>query len=58
MNTCPFATAALADPATVCDLHFGLAHGVAETFGGIVIDELVAREPRRGSCRLRCHIEP
>ena len=58
LNTCPFATAALADPATVCELHLGLAHGVAETFGGIVIDELVARDPRRGSCRLRCHIEP
>jgi predicted ArsR family transcriptional regulator len=57
LGACPFATTALADPETVCDLHLGLAHGAAEQLGGIVIDELVPRDPRRGGCRLRCHVE-
>lgn len=55
LGVCPYATVALADPDTVCDLHLGLAHGVADTLGGPVIDELVRRDPRRGGCRLRCH---
>ena len=58
LGACPFATTALADPETVCDLLLGLAHGAAEQLGGIVIDELVPRDPRRGGCRLRCHVEP
>jgi predicted ArsR family transcriptional regulator len=57
LGACPFATTALADPDTVCGLHLGLAHGVADSLGGLVIDELVARDPRRGTCRLRCHVE-
>ncbi len=55
LGVCPYATAALADPDTVCGLHLGLAYGVADTLGGPVIDELVRRDPRRGGCRLRCH---
>jgi predicted ArsR family transcriptional regulator len=58
LGACPFVTTALADPDTVCGLHLGLAHGAAEELGGIVIDELVPRDPRRGACRLRCHVEP
>ena len=58
LRACPFATTALADPETVCGLHLGLAHGAAEELGGIVIDELVPRDPRRGACLLRCHVEP
>ena len=56
LGACPFATTALADPETVYGLHLGLAHGAAEQLGGIVIDELVPRDPRRGACRLRCHV--
>ena len=56
LGACPFATTALADPETVCGLHLGLAHGAAEQLGGIVIDELRPRDPRRGACRLRCHV--
>jgi predicted ArsR family transcriptional regulator len=55
LRTCPFASAALSDPDTVCNLHLGLAHGAAEAIGGLVIDELVPRDPRRANCRLRCH---
>ncbi len=56
LGACPFATTALADPDTVCGLHLGLAVGAAESLGGVVVDELVRRDPRRGSCRLRCHV--
>jgi predicted ArsR family transcriptional regulator len=57
LGACPFETTALADPDTVCGLHLGLALGVADSLGGVVIDELVPRDPRRGTCRLRCHVE-
>jgi predicted ArsR family transcriptional regulator len=58
LTTCPFETTALADPDTVCELHRGIATGIAESAGGIVVDELVIKDPRRANCRLRCHIEP
>lgn len=57
LRACPFETTALADPDTVCGLHLGLAHGAADSLGGLVIDELVVRDPRRGACRIRCHVE-
>jgi predicted ArsR family transcriptional regulator len=56
LRACPFETTALADPDTVCGLHLGMALGVAETLDGVVVDELLPRDPRRGSCRLRCHV--
>lgn len=58
LGACPFETTALADPDTVCGLHLGLAVGAAESLGGLVVDELVRRDPRRGTCRLRLHVEP
>jgi predicted ArsR family transcriptional regulator len=58
LHACPFETTALADPDTVCALHLGLARGVAEPLDGLIVDELIRRDPRRGACRLRCHLEP
>jgi predicted ArsR family transcriptional regulator len=59
LGACPFATTAVADPDTVCGLHLGLAYGAADALGGLVIDELVARDPRRAMCRLHGHlVEP
>lgn len=58
LTTCPFVTTALADPDSVCELHRGIATGVAESAGGIVVDELIPNDPRRANCRLRCHLEP
>jgi predicted ArsR family transcriptional regulator len=58
LHACPFETTALADPDTVCALHLGLARGVAEPLDGLIVDELIPRDPRRGGCRLRCHLEP
>ena len=57
LGACPFETTALADPDTVCGLHLGLAYGTADALDGLVIDELLPRDPRRGACRLRCHVE-
>lgn len=57
LGACPFETTALADPDIVCGLHLGLAYGAADSLDGLVIDELVPRDPRRGTCRLRCHVE-
>ena len=58
LRACPFVTTALADPDTVCNLHLGVAHGIADSVGGLVIDELVAKDPRRAHCLLRGHVEP
>jgi predicted ArsR family transcriptional regulator len=57
LQTCPFATTALADPDTVCSIHLGIAQGVAERTGGrVAVDELVPHDPRRANCRLRLHL--
>lgn len=56
LQTCPFTSAVLTDPDTVCALHLGLAQGVAEAVGGIVVDELAPKDPRRAHCRLRCRL--
>ena len=56
LHACSFASAALADPDTVCDLHLGMARGVAEAVGDLVVDQLVPKDPRRAHCRLRCHL--
>lgn len=57
LEVCPFESAALTDPDSVCGLHLGLAQGIAETVEGLVIDELQPKDPRRAQCRLRCHVE-
>ncbi len=56
LDNCPFVTTALADPDTVCAIHLGLAEGTAERVGGLVIDELIPRDPRQAKCLLRCHV--
>lgn len=51
---CPFQAAASAAPEVICELHRGLAEGIAEATGGAVeIADLVARDPRRAGCRLK-----
>ncbi len=57
LRACPFETTAAADPDTVCGLHLGLAYGIADSIGGIVVDDLVRRDPRQGNCVLRFHVE-
>ncbi|MGZ4691079.1 MAG: helix-turn-helix transcriptional regulator [Acidimicrobiia bacterium] len=59
LRTCPFQSAALADPDTVCGIHLGIAEGVASLTGrGVIVDELVPHDPRRANCRLRMHLTP
>jgi predicted ArsR family transcriptional regulator len=56
LQRCPFERVALSDPDIVCAIHLGMAQGVADLTGGrIVVDDLVARDPRRAGCRLRLH---
>lgn len=59
LQTCPYATAARSDPDIVCTLHLGIARGAAARTGGrIVVEELIARDPRRAGCRLCVHEVP
>jgi len=57
LHSCPFANAALTDPDIVCELHHGIAIGVAEEIGGITIDSLDRDDPRYAPCRLRAHLD-
>jgi predicted ArsR family transcriptional regulator len=52
VGRCPFAEVASEDPEVVCQLHLGLAEGLAEGLGGVRVDRLVIRNPRRAGCRL------
>lgn len=54
LGRCPFQAAASAAPDIVCELHRGLAEGIAEaTDDTIEVTDLVARDPRRAGCRLK-----
>ena len=52
LERCPFAEVAGTDPATICALHLGLAEGLAEGLGGLVVERLVRKRPDRAGCRL------
>ncbi len=52
LGRCPFAEVAGSDPGTVCQVHLGLAEGLAEGIGGVQVERLVAKDPRRAGCRL------
>lgn len=56
LQACPFASTALAAPDVICELHHGIAQGVAGRVGGIEVDDLVAKDPRKAQCRLRTHL--
>jgi predicted ArsR family transcriptional regulator len=53
LDRCPFLDAATAAPDIVCDLHRGLAEGIAEQVAdGATVSDLVRRPPRRAGCRI------
>jgi predicted ArsR family transcriptional regulator len=52
LGRCPFADVAADNPGTVCQLHLGLAEGLAEGLGGLEVDRLVAKNAHRAGCRL------
>lgn len=49
---CPFADVVESDPHTVCELHLGLAEGLAEGIGGLEVTRFVKMNPRRAGCRI------
>jgi predicted ArsR family transcriptional regulator len=58
LQRCPFERVASADPDTVCAIHLGMAQGLAELTGGrLVVEDLVAHDPRRAGCRVRLRLE-
>jgi predicted ArsR family transcriptional regulator len=57
LGSCPFESAVLADPNVVCDLHLGLAEGLVDGADELVLDELIAKDPRRAGCRLHFHLD-
>ena len=58
LGRCPFADVAGFDPNIVCQLHLGLAEGLAEGLGGLAVERLVAKDPRRAGCRVVVRREP
>lgn len=56
LRACPFASAVLTDADVVCALHLGMAEGMAEAVGAIVVDELAPKDPRKAHCVLRCRL--
>jgi len=58
LGRCPFAEVAAADPQTICQLHLGLAEGLAEGLGGLRVDGLTMREPHHAGCHLTVRREP
>ncbi|MDQ1496769.1 MAG: hypothetical protein QOI86_109, partial [Actinomycetota bacterium] len=59
LDHCPFQVTATTAPDIVCQLHLGLAEGIAEATGGTVeVTKLVARDPRRAGCRLKLKRTP
>jgi predicted ArsR family transcriptional regulator len=52
LHACPFADAAAEDPATICELHLGLAEGAAQAIGGVEVDRLHINNPYKAGCRL------
>jgi len=52
LDRCPFAEVASSGPDVVCQLHLGLAEGLAEGLGGLEVEKLVVKNPHRAGCRL------
>jgi predicted ArsR family transcriptional regulator len=57
LRSCPFTSTVLFDPDIVCQLHLGIAEGLADANDAISVDELIAKDPRRAGCRLRLQID-
>ena len=56
LQSCPFAAVVLDDPNTVCEMHRGLAEGLAQSVGGLTVDGLDVEDPVAASCAIRCHL--
>lgn len=54
---CPFAELAAVDPDTICDLHLGLAQGLATAHRGMVVEALDVADPHQGGCRFSVRVD-
>ena len=53
LDRCPFAEAAAAAPEVVCELHLGIAEGIADRAAdSAAVTGLLVRPPRRAGCRI------
>ena len=52
LERCPFADVAVTNPTEICQLHLGLAEGLADSIGELSVDRLVRKNPRHAGCRL------
>lgn len=52
LGRCPFEEVAATNPHEVCQLHLGLAEGLADSLGDVTVERLVRKDPRRAGCRL------
>ncbi len=54
LERCPFVGPAATAPDIVCDMHRGIAEGIAElACGDAVVDDLIVQPPRRAGCRIK-----
>lgn len=60
LESCPFLAAldTTADRDAVCELHLGMAHGVADHYPELSIDGLDRTDPRAANCQLRARVAP
>ncbi|MGH9079518.1 MAG: helix-turn-helix transcriptional regulator [Acidimicrobiales bacterium] len=56
LDRCPFVKVAVTDPATVCQLHLGLAEGAAAELGEVADVHLAAKDPEQAGCRLEVRL--
>jgi predicted ArsR family transcriptional regulator len=53
LGRCPFQAPAIAAPDIICQLHLGLAEGIAQAADdSLEVTGLIVRDPRRAGCRL------
>jgi predicted ArsR family transcriptional regulator len=50
LQRCPYADAAAADPAAVCQLHLGLTEAAANAIGDVHVERLVPKDPYHAGC--------
>ena len=52
LHACPFASVASADPDVVCQLHLGIAEGLAEGTD-VLVEDIARQDPYKAGCRVR-----
>ena len=52
LGRCPFEDVAVTNPEAVCQLHLGLAEGLADDVGDVSVNRLTVKNARRAGCRL------